>query len=333
MQSNQKIKENWKNKIVQGLKKIIQFRESGIAIPVIVLVIIFQIINPAFLNFENLMNILRTSSFIFLIGIGMTMLFISGAFDLSVGSVMGLGGVITGLALFAGIPIWLSIILGLLSGAAIGFVNAFSFVKFKIPPLIVTLGMLYIARSVVQVLTRGTPVYPLPDAFNIIGQGHIKGVPIIGIVTIVLAIIAHVVMTRTSFGRAIFAVGGNQETARLAGINVSRIRYIVFTIVGIGAALSGIFAAARLGAAQSNAGVGAELQVIAACIVGGTSLFGGSGSILGSFIGAVFMSVVANGMVLSKVSVFWQGIVIGLIIIVAVGMDQYKRAKSGLIGG
>lgn len=313
------------------LRRIIKARETGIAIPLILLIIITGSINPVFFDIENVINVLRQISFVFIIGITMTYVLIGAGLDLSVGSVLALGGVISGLALLAHFPIWISVILGVLVGGAVGLFNGIVITRFKIPSLIVTLGMMYFARGVVQVLTRGNPVYPLPDNFNFLGQGFISGIPVVVIVAAVLGVIAHIVLRYTAFGRALYAVGGNTETARLSGINVNVVLTWVYVLCGLAAGLTGVLTSARLASALANAGTGMELQVIAACIIGGTSMFGGAGSILGTLIGAAFMSIIANGMILLKISVYYQSMVIGAIIILAVGLDQYSRKRSGML--
>lgn len=319
---------------------ILRARESGIAIPLILLIIVVSAVNPVFLDIDNLLNIARQISFVFIIGIAMTFVLIGAGLDLSVGSVLALGGVICGLvlrALMLVMPLWIAIIIaiifGLLIGVLAGLFNGAVVTRFKIPSLIVTLGMMYIARGVVQVLTRGNPVYPFPDEFNNLGQGYLLGVPNVVYVAAVLGILAHIVLTQTAWGRAVFAVGGNTETARLSGINVVKVLTAVYVLCGIASAISGVLTAARLASALANAGTGMELQVIAACIIGGTSMFGGSGSILGTLIGAAFMSIIANGMVLMKISVYYQSVVIGAIIILAVGIDQFRRRRGGMLGG
>jgi ribose/xylose/arabinose/galactoside ABC-type transport system permease subunit len=319
---------------------ILRARESGIAIPLILLIAVVSIVNPVFLDIDNLLNIARQISFTFIVGVAMTFVLIAAGLDLSVGSVLALGGVICGLVLRASMlamPLWIAIAIAIVIGALIGVVtgifNGVVITRFKIPALIVTLGMMYIARGVVQVLTRGNPVYPFPDQFNEIGQGYLLGVPNVVYVAVVLGILSHITLTQTAFGRAVFAVGGNTETARLSGINVPRVLTSVYVICGIAAAITGVLTASRLASALANAGTGMELQVIAACIIGGTSMFGGSGSILGTLIGASFMSIIANGMVLMKISVYYQAIVIGSIIILAVGIDQFRRRRGGMLGG
>lgn len=306
--------------------------ELGIAVPLVLLIVIVGIVNPVFFDLDNIFNVLRQSSFTFIIGLAMTFVLVGGGLDLSVGSVLALGGVIAGLALLGGVPIWIAVLLGVLAGVLIGLFNGIVVAVFKIPSLIVTLGMMYFARGVVQVLTRGNPVYPLPEAFNFLGQGFLAGVPVVVIVAAVLGIIAHVVLTQTAYGRSVFALGGNRETARLSGINVQRVTIWIYVICGAASGLTGVLTAARLASALSNAGTGMELQVIAGCIIGGTSMFGGSGSILGTLIGVAFMNIIANGMVLMRISVYYQSMVIGAIIIMAVGIDQYNRKRRGMMG-
>jgi len=318
---------------------VLHARESGIAIPLILLIVIISIVNPVFLDIDNLLNIARQISFVFIIGIAMTFVLIGAGLDLSVGSVLALAGVLCGIvlrALMLSMPMWLAIgiaiLVGIVLGMLTGIFNGLIITRYKIPSLIVTLGMMYIARGIVQVLTRGVPVYPFPDEFNNLGQGYLLGVPNVVYVAVVLGIIAHIALTQTSWGRAVFAVGGNMETARLSGINVVRVLTSAYVLCGIAAAVSGVLTTARLASALANAGTGMELQVIAACIIGGTSMFGGSGSILGTLIGAAFMSIIANGMVLMKISVYYQSIVIGVIIILAVGIDQFRRRRGGMLG-
>jgi ribose/xylose/arabinose/galactoside ABC-type transport system permease subunit len=313
-------------------RRLSEKSELGIAVPLLLLIVIVGVVNPVFFNVDNIINVLRQSSFTFIIGVAMTFVLVGGGLDLSVGSVLALGGVISGLALLAGVPIWISVVLGVLAGVVVGLFNGIVVAMFKIPSLIVTLGMMYFARGVVQVLTRGNPVYPLPEAFNFLGQGFIAGVPVVVIAAAVLGISGHVVLTQTAYGRSVFALGGNRETARLSGINVQRVTIWIYVICGAASGLTGVLTAARLASALSNAGTGMELQVIAGCIIGGTSMFGGSGSILGTLIGVAFMNIIANGMVLMKISVYYQSMVIGAIIILAVGIDQYNRKRRGMLG-
>ena len=317
-----------KRSLKKVVRRILRQKELGIALPLILIFVITGIVNPLFFSIDNIINMLRNSAFVFIIGVAMTYVFIGGGLDLSVGSNLALGGVIAGLALLANIPIWICVLLGVLASSAVGFMNGIFIARFKIPSFIVTLGMMYIARGIVQFLTRGNPVYPLPSNFNFLGQGFIAGIPVVVVVAVVLGIIGHIVLETTVFGMSIFAMGGNRETARVYGINVIRVSILTYVFNGIASGLTGVLTAARLGSALSNAGTGMELQVIAAVIIGGTSLFGGSGSILGTAIGAMIMSVIANGMVFLKISIYLQAVVIGAIIILAVGLDQYNRNRQ-----
>lgn len=316
------------------LKKIFNKREVGILIPLVAIFVFSGIVNPLFFQAQNIANILFQMSFVLIIGVAMTFVLILAGLDLSVGSVLGLSGVVSGFALLAGIPIPIAICIGLLVGAGIGAFNGSFIAVLKMPTFIVTLSTMYMARGLCEFLTRGDPVYPLPQAFNEIGQGRLQ----IGgfelqwpvIIALVMAVVAHFVLTRTMFGRAVFAVGGNKETARLSGIKVVKTTILVYVLSSMCAAACGIVTAARLGSALSNSGTGMEMNVIASCIIGGTSMFGGSGSILGSVIGALLMTTVTNAMAMLQVSVFLQKVVIGAIILIAVLIDQYSRKRSGL---
>ena len=322
------------NKVVRRtniFKKLFALKESSIIIPTLLLVIIVEIINPVFLSGNNVINILRSSSYTLIAALGMTFVMISGGIDLSVGSVVALGGVICGFSMQLGIPIFLSILLGLISGLIVGLINGLIIVKFKIAPLMMTLGTMYIARGVVYVLTEGAPVYPLPKAFEQIEQSYFLYIPTICWVSFILAIMAHFLLSNTTFGRSIYAIGGNSEAARLSGIKVQKIKYLIYTITGIFCALTGIFQASRLGSAQAGAGTGFELAVIAAVVIGGTSTFGGIGTILGTVVGVIFTNMLSNSMTILKISIFWQTLAVGLILVIAVILDGYKREKSKAI--
>lgn len=313
---------------------IFKRREVGILIPLLIIFVFSGIINPNFFTYRNISNILFQASFVAIIGVAMTFVLILAGLDLSVGSVLGLCGVVAGFVLLNGAPIPLAILTGLLTGMVIGLFNGFIIAKMKMPTFIVTLSSMYMARGMCEYLTRGEPVYPLPPVFNAIGQGRLMignfAVQWPVIIAIVFAITGHLVLTKTTFGRAVFAIGGNPETARLSGIKVVKTSIIVYMIASGCAAACGIITAARLGSALSNAGTGMEMNVIASCIIGGTSMFGGSGSILGTVIGALLMTTVTNAMAMLRVSVFLQRVVIGAIILIAVAIDQYNRKRSGL---
>jgi len=345
-------KENIKiNPVIHILKRIVNKKEFGIFIPLLLVFIVTWIINPNFANVQNLMNIAFQASFVFIVAIAMTYVLILGGLDLSVGSVMGLAGVVSGLFILGladvlppGLLIPGGILVGLIVGAIIGAFNGLMISKMKIPTLIVTLSTMYIARGLCEFITRGNPVYPLPTGFNWLGQGKFViidgslgissggeiGLNVVTFIGIVLAIVAWIVLTKTTFGRSVFAIGGNRETARLSGLKVVPVTITVYIISGMAASISGMLTAARLGSALSNTGVGIEMNVIASTIIGGTSMFGGSGSILGTAIGALMMTMVTNAMVMLHISAFLQKVVIGAIILLAVAIDQYNRRRSGM---
>ncbi|MEM1485682.1 ABC transporter permease [Oscillospiraceae bacterium PP1C4] len=307
-------------------KSIWNMKESGIIIPTIVYAVFVQIVSPVFLSSSNIGNLLRQTGFTLISALGMTLVLIAAGIDLSVGSVLGLGSIVAGFCMVTlQLPIWLSIVIALAAGLIAGLINGAIVVKFDIPPMIMTLGMMYMARGVIFISTKGLPIYPIPKAFQAIEQSEIFGMPTIIPICLVLCLIFHFMLTRTTFGRSIYALGGNKDAARLSGIDTGKITIIVYAICGLMAALTGIMMSARLGSAQPSSGEGYEMNVIAACIIGGTSTFGGRGTILGTAVGALFMCTLSNSMTLMKVDVYYQKLVIGAVLVLAVIIDQYKR--------
>lgn len=312
-------------------QRLFQARETGILAFLIVLCLVIGLVNPVFFSGENLANMVRSTSFIFIIGIFETFVLIAAGLDLSVAPVFALGGIVSSMAATHGVPVVPSILAGVAVGFLTGLINGVLIIRFNLPPLIVTLGMMYMARGMVLILTQGVAIYPLPDAFNVLGQGSLLGVPYVIWIAVLLAVVAHIVLSYTPYGRSVYAIGGNEDTARLAGLNVKKVKASVYVLCGMAAAFSGTIMAGRLNSAQPNIGSGYELLVIAAVIIGGTSLFGGAGTILGTATGALLTTVISNGMVLMKISAYWQNLVVGAIIILAVGLDQFRRARSGML--
>lgn len=309
-------------------KSMLKTKELGILSILILLSVLVEIVNPIFLTYSNIMDVLRNTSYTLIIALGMTFVLIARGLDLSVGSILALSGLVSAAAMFYfHLPIFVAVLLGLLCGALFGFLNALFVVKLKIPPMIATLGSLYMARGLVLVLTKGSPIYPLPDAFSQFGKSYVLGIPYIVLVAAVLALAGHIILKHTTFGRKVYAIGGNPETAKFAGIDVNRVTFSVYLLCSTLAALSGILTAARMGSGQPSVGDGTEMTVITAVIIGGVSLNGGAGTILGTVLGTLLMSVLSSGMNLVGVSAYWQKFVMGLIIIVAVGFDQYQRSQ------
>jgi ribose/xylose/arabinose/galactoside ABC-type transport system permease subunit len=283
--------------------------------------------SPQFLEVDNWINILRNAVFILIVGCFTTLVLVSGGLDLSIGSVFLVGAMATAFLLGNDAPIWLAMVLGVGSGALAGLVNGFLVNHVNIPAFITTLGMLYMARGLILFVTGSRPVAPLPDSFVAIGQEQIFGLPLLIVYALAVAVIVHVLLEHTPFGWSVRAIGGNREAARNSGIRVARISVIVYTLSGLSAALAGMLMSARLGSGQPSLGVGFELQVISAVIIGGTSLFGGIGSIPGTALGAVVLSVLTNGLILLRVEPVLENVAIGLIVVVAVGLDQLRRRR------
>lgn len=303
--------------------------EAGILLALVLVVVTFTLINPAFASPQNLGDVARTASFTFIAASMATYVFASGGLDLSVGSTVGVGAVVGGFAVvdWGWHPI-LAIAVAVVAGTLVGLVNGLVTVKGRVPALVTTLGMLYAARGLITILTGGQPVFPFPRGFTDAVIARVGPIPVMVIVAIVLAVGAHFVLHHTRFGREILAVGGNRDAARLVGIRVNRVAITVYVLAGAAAALGGILLAARLGTAQSSAGTGFELVVIAAVIIGGTSLFGGSATIIGTAIGSLLLASLSNGMTVVGLSAFYQNLVVGVVIVVAVAVDQWRRNAS-----
>ncbi len=297
----------------------------GILFVLILLIIIMSILSESFLTMFNLMNVARQITIVAILGIGMTFVILSGGIDLSVGSIVALVGSVTAGLLLSGYHLGIAITFGLFVGLAIGIINGVVTTYGKIPSFIVTLGMMTVARGFALVYTDGYPISGLPSSFSFIGRGFIGPIPFPVIIMIVCFTIGYVVLKYTRFGRNVYALGGNEEAARLSGIKTKFTNVSVFAISGLTAAIAGIILASRLSSGQPSAAVAMELDAIAAVVIGGTSFSGGKGSIVGTLIGAAIMGVISNGLNLLGVSSYWQMIAIGFIIVLAVWIDQFKQ--------
>lgn len=301
--------------------------EVGVIAALIVLVALFYFLQPAFLSDRNIRAILQVVSFVGIIAIGQTMLLVTGEFDLSVGSVAGLSAVVAAKLMTAvGLPVPMAIVGGLLTGGTIGLINGLVVVKFRIPAFIQTLGMLFIGQGFIQVVTNGAPVYPLPPVIGATGmQTIVFGLGWSFLFFIVAAIVADFVLRRTVLGRNMYATGGNPEVARLVGINTNLYKIGAFVTIGVLAAVAGMFVMADLASGTTSIGSGWELAVIAGVVVGGVSLFGGAGTMAGGIVGILLLQVVSSGLVVVGVSSNWQQIAVGLIMVLAVGLDIARR--------
>lgn len=291
----------------------------------IILCSLFSVITDNFLTAKNIMNIALQTSICAIVSIGMTYVIAGGGIDLSVGSVAAFCGMSAALLMKAGYPIWLSSILALVIGGLLGMVNGFVIAVMGIAPFIATLGMNSVIRGAVYVITDGVPVTGLPKDFGLIGGGRVGGwLPYAVIVMAVIAVIMAVILKKSHFGRNVFAIGSNEQTAYLSGVNVMRNKIGMYVTCGVLSAVAGIILTSRLVTAAPTAGDAYETDAIAATVIGGASLAGGTGSISGTMIGAFIMGVLRNGLNLVGLNYFWQQIAIGLVIIIAVYIDVVR---------
>jgi ribose transport system permease protein len=310
--------------------------ELGIAIAFVMEFTLFSLLSPYFFSPDNLLNVSLQASITAIIAAGMTFVILTGGIDLSVGSLVAFSGIAVTSVLKSGLP-WeyalpLGIAGGLLLGAASGAFAGLCITRFSITPFIVTLATMTIWRGIAFVWTDGRPIWELPPPFAFLGSGRLLGVPVPSIIMVLTFVILHVILTRTRFGRHVYAVGGNIEAARLAGIRTGRVLTSVYVLSGTLSAVSGMLLASRMNSGQPNAGLSYELDVIAAVVVGGTSLSGGKGSIIGTFIGAMLIAVLRNGLNLLNVGSYVQQVVVGSVILLAVLVDQFRRYHTPFKG-
>ncbi|GAB6277316.1 MAG: ribose ABC transporter permease [Rectinema sp.] len=309
------------------VKFVETLKNYGIILAFFLICVGLSILSPVFFTLNNIINVIRQTSIYGIMAVGMTFVILTGGIDLSVGSVLAVSGAICAGMLKAGNPIILVILATLGVGVGCGLVTGLFVTKARITPFVVTLGMMSIARGLALIYTRGYPISGFSPTFRLIGGGYILGIPIPIIIFLVVVIIAYIVLMQTKLGRYTYAIGGNEETVRLSGINSDFFKTLVYVISGSTAALSALILTSRLNSAEPIAGTGYELDVIAAVVIGGASLSGGRGSVWGTFIGALLIGVINNGMNLLGISPYFQQVVKGLIIIGAVWLDQL-RAKE-----
>lgn len=303
--------------------------EFGIGVAFLAEFLIFSLLSPYFFTAENLLNVTLQTSITAIIAVGMTFVILTAGIDLSVGALVAITGVVATSILKFDLPFSFSLPLGMLVGLLIGAVSGasagFFITRMNITPFIVTLALMTIWRGAAFMYTDGRPIWELPEGFSVLGSGRLLEVPVPTVIMIAVYVWAYLVLSRTRFGRYVYAVGGNKEAARLAGVNTSRVLVGVYVICGVLSSLSGILLASRINSGQPNAGLMYELDVIAAVVVGGTSLFGGRGSIAGTFIGSMLIGVLRNGLNLMNVGSYVQQVVVGFVILLAVMLDQLRR--------
>ncbi len=305
-------------------------RESIILPPLmglILLVVLASVLSPYFLTFKNIINVLRQISIVAIISVGMTYVIITGGIDLSVGSVAALSGMITGMFLKnVGAGIFVSISMGLISGILCGLFTGFLVTsKIKMPPFIATLAMMSIARGIALMMTSGRPIFNLPESFSFLGGGFFWGIPIPIIIMLIIYLFAHISLIYTKSGLYFYAVGGNEEAARVTGIKNNVVKMRAYLISGFCSAIAGIVLTSRVMVSEPIAGFLYELEAIAAVIIGGANLFGGEGIVLGTLIGAVIMGVLRNSLNLLNVSTYLQQVVVGFVIVTMVSISILRR--------
>ena len=316
-------KGKWKSS-TQAIQKAAAF------LSLVLMVGFFSIGSPFFMTFDNLMTVILQTSVIGILAIGVTFVIISAGIDLSLGAVLALAGMIIGKAANAGLPVWVSVLCGILVATVMGFLNGFLVAKATLPPFIATLGIMMVARGLTLVISQARPVYFLvAPSFRLISQGSLFGaVPYPILYLLVLALAASFVMRRLAIGRHIYGLGSNETAVKLSGVSVERVKLFTYSICGLLAGVAGVVLTARLNSAQPSAGMSYELDAISAAVIGGASLAGGEGTILGTIIGALIMGVLKNGLNLMNVSQFWQQVAMGIVVIGAVYLDIVRRRKA-----
>ena len=304
------------------------------------MLIVASFLSPAFLSKTNLINVVRQMSVVGLISLGVTGVIVSAGIDLSSGSVVGLSAVVAAslaqlpdypAAFYKGLqlPVFVAVLAACGVGALVGLLNGSLVAKTRIPPFIATLGTLTTIRGLAYLYTSGRPISDLTDDYNFIGQGDYFGIPVPILILVIMAIVTHVLYSQTKFGKYIYAIGGNEQAARVSGINVAKYKMLMYVYAGLLSGLAGLVVSARIGSGQSGQGVGYELDAIAAAVIGGASLSaGGIGTVAGTVVGALIIGVLNNILDLTGVSAYWQQIIKGCIIVGAVIIDQLKHHGS-----
>lgn len=318
----------WKEKLFGSSKNYFK-RNAGILIGLVALCVIIALQSPNFLRQDNIMNVLRQISSNMYLACGMTMILIAGGIDLSVGSIVAITGVTAGTLLNMGLPIPATILICLLAGALYGSVNGVIITRTTLPPFIVTYAMMQILRGATYVYTGGTTVRIDDRTFTNLGTGYVLGVvPLPVVYMLVVFVIVFIILNKTRLGRHIYAVGGNEKAARFSGINVRRTRMFVYVFSGVMGALAGLVLCARSYSGNPLAGDGAEMDAIAACVLGGASMAGGYGFVGGTLIGALIIGLLNNGLNLMRIDSYWQIILKGVVILAAVYVDYVKNLKK-----
>ena len=311
------------------LSRFWSWEASGVMVALVALVLALSLATDNFLSAYNLSVVVRQAAFVGLVALGQTLVLLVGGIDLSVGAGAGLSSIVGAIALTQwGVPPWLVIPVTMAFGFALGAINGVFVAWLRLNPFIVTLATWEIFAGLTLVITKGYPIRPLGESFTIYGKGEPFGIPVPVLIFVAVALVLIWMLTQTRFGRNIFAVGGNRDAAILAGIPARRVEFVAFGLSGMLASIAGILFASRMDAAQPSVGEGWLMGAITAAILGGTSLRGGQGSIVGTVMGALLLTVLANGTVLMNVSGFWQRVIVGAVVLIAVLVDLLRRRSN-----
>jgi ribose transport system permease protein len=312
--------------IKSGVRKVFSIESIGIYIFLAILIVFFAFMSGAFLTFDNFIVILRQVSIIGICAFGETFVVIAGGIDLSVGSIVALSGVIAAsLAKFLHVPIPLAFMTGVAAGSACGYVNGTLATRARIPSIIVTLGTLTIIRGLAFIIVGGHTVFGMPVAYRILGRNYIGFIPIPVLIMLVIFTVFFIILNNLSFGRYVYAIGSNEEAAVISGVSVTKIKTVVFVLSGLMAGIGGAILSSRLDSGQAATAQGLELDVLTAVVLGGVSIAGGKGKLESVFVGVLIIGILANGMILLNIQHFYQLVIKGVVLLLAVGLDSMRK--------
>jgi len=311
------------------LSPILSNDENVILIIFLSIIAIVSGILPRFRTVYNILIVIRQFSLITIVAMGQSIVLISGSFDLSVGNIVALTNMaVAYMMVFLGWPIWLCVIIATLIGTICGLANGFLVARVKINPLIATLAMGWVYSGIILISAKGWPITDLPKDFDVLGQGYYLGIPLPMYFMVFVAIILTIFMSRTIYGRYLYAIGGNEKSSILAGLNVSNLKMLSYAICGTLTGFAGVVLASRMGTAQAHAGVTWTLPTVAAAVIGGVALFGGKGKIYGVLVGSAILGIINNILVLMRISAYWQSLISGFILLLAVFIDAIRRREE-----
>lgn len=304
------------------------FKKNVIYIVVILEIILFSILSSTFLNSGNILSIFRQVAVQGIVAVGMTFVILTGGVDLSIGGIIALTGVMCSNLMLSGIPIILACLISIIVSSLVGVINAFFTHEFKLNSMIITLATLQILKGITYLWTGGIPVYGFDERFKILGQGYVGPLPIPMIILIISYVVGGYILNKTAFGLKIYSIGGNEEASRLSGTNVRKMRYLSFIICAILTSIAGLVLLSRVNTAQPDAGIGYEMDVITAVVLGGVSMSGGEGNVIGVLGGVLAIGLLSNGMLQLGISEYVQWITKGIVLLLAVSYDRISKRKK-----